>query len=748
MTKKITVEKGYNCRGLNYLANMSLEDFCRFSADDEEFCVATKEKRKWTHAHIVNVCREMLSRDECKREFENDLNRGRVYCHHSTQGFPSWCKGLIYDGVCTDIDMKNAHPKILKYKMAQASIDCPQLQYGVDNRDVLIKKYQGFKTDVIEIINGSGKPPSNEFIKMFKAECKTTIPKLLEIPENAKYYDLAKKKGKEAKAAVFFLMEDMEVEIIEIVEKFLATKNIEICLYMHDGLFVYGNHYDNPELLVEIAAAVNEKFPGLDCSFTYKKHSTVTVPDSYVEKKYTSILNDKEVAEALFEEHKDHILVNNGVIYALFNNMWTEDYERAFNAWFQDADDLLIDAGKKGAKFVSSATSKWPMYSKQLFVLCMKNLKSEDRLNNEKDLLPFLDGIYDFKTATFTKHEDAAKVPYFTYAVQRNFPTNVDPAVSARLHSVILDVFDGNAELMDEFFSFEARGLSNHVEDKVGRVIVGERNSGKGLFVAFVQNAFKGVVKTVIANDLVSKKNSSESAERQNGFLKNFCDGLLCYSEEASADKDSRINGTLWKSATSGGDTVSYRAAYGTLTTSRVRALYSITCNATPKFTTADAYDNLLICNMPCKYMDVLPQDVESIECGFTIKQGDCRIKELTKDEKYLDAFVLLALAHYKPTKPEYPIMREACLSIAEVEENHVSPFDGLKLSFEAAYVITFDANDKVQRSTLHTIVTSRFPDASPQKIGKFLEKKGVLVKKIRGTMYYCGVKRIELSNY
>jgi hypothetical protein len=74
----------------------------------------------------------------------------------------------------------------------------------------------------------------------------------------------------------------LENKILQKVISVCNSKQIEICALMFDGLMMYGNHYEEEELLLEIMDAVNEEFDKLDMVFCYKGHSQVIqVPDEY-----------------------------------------------------------------------------------------------------------------------------------------------------------------------------------------------------------------------------------------------------------------------------------------------------------------------------------------------------------------------------------------------------------------------------------------------------------------------------------
>ncbi|KAH9254392.1 hypothetical protein BASA81_007505 [Batrachochytrium salamandrivorans] len=443
---------------------------------------------------------------------------------------------------------------------------------------------------------------------------------------------------------------------------------------------------------------------------------------------------DTDVGMALFEKYRSRVIKNNGILHAYYQHTWRENIDMVFQQWISTCDFNVPCGSKQKALPAKSQTHKWSHYIKQLTCICIEKLDSVDLLNKTKDILPFQNGFYNFQTGEF-KEYNANDIVHFTYNVNRMFPSNVDAETQREIEYVITDIFNNDADLMDEFFSFEARALSNHVEDKVGRCIIGERNCAKGFIMLLDMLAFVGVVGNVISGDLVSKKNSMESAERRNGFLKTFCENLLCISEEV--DHKVPLDGTMWKSIASGGDKVKYRTAFGQLSENRIRALYTITCNKPPTFTTADASENMILCNMPCKYMEVVPED----ECdrGFVVKQADPNVKIKFIQEKYIDAYTLFVLRFYKATKPKYTIMTEMNLENTEIRDDYVDPKDGLAVCVDKLFNITKSPSDELKCSEVHKLVTSQFLHASPQKIKVYLGNRGVVVKK-NVVNYYKGI--------
>jgi uncharacterized protein YwbE len=66
---------------------------------------------------------------------------GRLFSGGSIQGIWGRYRGLVMRGLCTDIDMVNCHPVILRYICKKHNIPCPNLEYYINNRDEILKTF-------------------------------------------------------------------------------------------------------------------------------------------------------------------------------------------------------------------------------------------------------------------------------------------------------------------------------------------------------------------------------------------------------------------------------------------------------------------------------------------------------------------------------------------------------------------------------------------------------------------------------
>jgi hypothetical protein len=276
-------------REMNFLNQMDYKTFKNFSKNCKN-----EDERKQKFSLMKDYCyANIKTRGEVKRVYSYTQTTplivgGRLYCGNSIQGLPKDIRGLLLRGITTDIDMKNAHPVILKYICDKNKILCPYLTYYIRNRDTILQDFGADgKTAFLKAVNDDklNKKITNDFFKKFDKECKELQKAVTElecykhitdsVPVVRTYNWLG--------SAINRILCVYENKILQKVISVCNSKQIEICALMFDGLMMYGDYYDDEELLLEIMDGVNDEFDGLEMIFAYKEHSNVIqVPDEYV----------------------------------------------------------------------------------------------------------------------------------------------------------------------------------------------------------------------------------------------------------------------------------------------------------------------------------------------------------------------------------------------------------------------------------------------------------------------------------
>lgn len=236
---------------------------------------------------------------------------GRLFSGGSIQGIWNVYRGLLLRGIATDIDMENCHPVLLRYICNKHNIMCLNLDFYIKNRDQCLSGFetrkQG-KTAYLSSVNDDKHRQSttSQHFREFDREMKRIQKELVEIPEYKQLLDSTRLTNYNG-SAVNRILCYYENRILQSAISVINAKGIEIAVLMFDGLIIYGNHYDNQELLDDIREAVNTEFAGLDMNWTYKEFSDeLKIPPNFNHEEsliknittYESVKTDFELTHA------------------------------------------------------------------------------------------------------------------------------------------------------------------------------------------------------------------------------------------------------------------------------------------------------------------------------------------------------------------------------------------------------------------------------------------------------------------
>ena len=342
-------------------------------------------------------------------------------------------------GVGTDIDMANCHPVLLRYICHKHNIPCPNLEYYINNRDSCLALYPSRnkgKTAFLVSTNSdktSRAPNAPLCFKLYDKEMKQiqktllSIPEYNELRETIPEYKLTKNYNGSAINRVLCYYENI---VLQHAIHIINTYGLEVAILMFDGLMVYGDHYENTQLLVDIEKYVEEKMPTLNMKWTYKEHDdTLEIPEDFNEADGDDVIvanTDNEACLLLYQYFKDKIIVVKRRIFMKKNNIWMDNFEEINEYILKHTmnSNIYCRKGEDIKPFVQNINS-----AKNVRETLINKLKTEDELKNNyekfhnttKHRLAFLDGVLDFKTKQFYKWDEITFEYYSTVQIKRNF---------------------------------------------------------------------------------------------------------------------------------------------------------------------------------------------------------------------------------------------------------------------------------------------------------------------------------------
>jgi len=293
-----------NLDAVYYLNSISFETFrddCIYDAKKNgETPPLLKDIKQW-YTILKQFCKTNIkTKGITKRIYSHSLGTpsglgGRLFCSGSLQSIWSVYRGLLMRDIGTDIDMANAHPVILNYICKIHDIPCPQLEYYINNRDRCLAEFDSRevgKKAYLSSVNSDKyakvkNAPSS--FKRFDDEMGWIQRQVINIPEYQKIVQTvpdSRELNNFNGSAINRIMCYYENIILQHAIHVINGRGLEIAILMFDGLMLYGDHYDNSELLEDIERYVESKMSGLNMKWSYKPHdTTLEIPDDFVAEK-------------------------------------------------------------------------------------------------------------------------------------------------------------------------------------------------------------------------------------------------------------------------------------------------------------------------------------------------------------------------------------------------------------------------------------------------------------------------------
>lgn len=326
------ITESVDLRVIYYLSGLTYKEYSNHVVKK-----CSEEEKKKSYNIFKSLCKShKKAKGEIVRLYAHTLKTpnevgGRLFCGGSVQGLPRDIRGAIMKHT-TDIDMANAHPKILLYICKKHNISCPNLEYYCSNREKVYNSISDdrdyCKTLFLKAVNNDKltRTEKNAFFKTFDKECKAIQNKLCalplynhvvaSVPENKLYNWTG--------SAINRILCKYENEILNVMVSLLTRRSIPVAVLAFDGCMAVGDYYNDPELLMEMENLINEKFKGLDMKLTYKSHSTkIKVPDDYeISMETEQPTTPKNTFENVCEEFEDkHCKITNSSSFIkLYNN--------------------------------------------------------------------------------------------------------------------------------------------------------------------------------------------------------------------------------------------------------------------------------------------------------------------------------------------------------------------------------------------------------------------------------------------
>lgn len=760
-----------NLRATHYLNSITYDTFRKDCIDDANVNVMippTEEQIETWFACIKRFCASVIkTKGVVKRIYSHSKSTpaglgGRLYSGGSAQGIWAPYRGLCFRSVGTDIDMANAHPVILRYICKEHAIPCPQLEYYINNRDECLTAFESRaqgKHAYLVATNSDvqtklkNKPPHFRAYEKEIHQIQSAILKLDQYKPIIATVPDSKTDNNFAGSAINRVLCYYENIILAHAIHFLNQQNIEIAILMFDGLMIYGNHYNDANLLANLQAYIDREMPNLNMQWAYKQHdNSIIPPDTFNEHDYVvadifrSVINDAEAIDLFTTELKPRMLADpTGRIWFKRGNIWTSNTQQIDDALLcHILSSKVMKRGEKGKciEYTGNYRNAKPLCTgiiskiREINVVDIYNLFH----TTTKGRLCFQDGVLDFTHGTFTKWDQLDYELYTTQFIRYDFAEyfanpDADTIRQVKEH-VIENLFGNDTDLALRFLS---RAIAGHCEDKRWATFIGQRNCGKGVLYDALSNAFGEYVRTFELGFMMYQRSTeSDEVSRKNYWMLDLEFTRLAMSQEIDAkSKGMKFDGKKMKKLSGGEDYhVARRNNDRYDTVFKIDATFMMLGNNDLNVDTPDVNATRLQFSSACQfqtqdYIDTMRNMGLHELVLSTFRVADPSIKSKCASLEWKMALVYLLFQNYTHYAVDIPT--------EDVEE---SIEDKPAISILNMYDVTGKHTDLIQIDELY----ANF-DLNKKVITTELEAMGVKKKKMTSGIYrmkYCfvGIKQ------
>jgi hypothetical protein len=590
---------------------------------------------------------------------------GRLYPRNAIglQGFPSAIRNPLLEKYYHDCDIVNAH-YVLASQVADAwGLKNNSISHYVRNRDEELAKVSQnrtlAKTNFLAVMFGGNPKLMDESadwnpeirpegdVSLLEA-IKVEVAALMEMcwSKHKEWRPIVKGKDnpKASLLALFFQTE--ESKCLMSIAKYVKSVGREVGVLIHDGCCIrkIGDEVLLPEKMLRGAEAMVKADTGYEVSLLVKAwtHSYIPTTTDHPLIPADTLIDEAYAARKFGEIMGDLLVFDTGQIW-VFNQsigLWSTD-KSALERVITQLNGRLVfkQMGPTGLKTYdfSGCCDKTSLLIKKLpSVLPMRDGYMRSRIASDVGKLLWADGIYDFKTKTFTEGFDPNIV--FSARIARDFPTKRDEVVIAYIQKHTFDepfMGTGDGELLRHE---TMRMMFGDFSRKTGFIGQGPYNSSKGVYTVLLQTGFGSYVVQFNGNSLLFKSFTGES-ERDLTFAMNFCRARIAASSEIRmpSDKSGKqtravVDANLWKILCSGGDEYRTRLLFENAQTCVNKAAIIMFLNDTPDFSpaTTETQKKVKVINFSASFTEN-PTELNE-------KKSVLDIKEKYKQTEYGDA--------------------------------------------------------------------------------------------------------------
>lgn len=649
------------------------------------------------------------------------------------QCVPRDCRAALAQKYYWDVDMRNAQPTILEQYARKRGWVCTALRNYNENRDDYLQ-------EVMDVLNVEKSEAKKRITALCFGGSPTGLPAFFAHElypelrmladnirrEHPKEFQALNKRPNPTASVMALVLQTEERRCLLALDKSLASQGRSLEVLIHDGGLVRKEDGERrlPDEVLRTAEADIEATTGYKVSLLVKElKTTLERPEDTDELIPSDVIVDDAYAATVFAGLLAGKIVLDGQVWVFDDTtgIWTDDETVLNRKMAVEFREKLVfrQMSLNGIKiFNYSGDVAHQDRLRRCLPAVLKDQKGYflDRIETSVDKLLFTNGIYDFKTHTFTEGFDPEIV--FFGAVPRPFPTVRDEAkIEFVRQKFFRDPFR-NSAVGDALLHWVARGIAGHYEAKKVVVPYGNENTSKGTLMKQLGTTFGEMLIGSFQGDSLLMRSGDVEATKSLSWVKKFCDTRLSCSSEIMVDPSKRkpINGNLLKQIAGGGDPIILRTNHKDEEKVVNKSICFIFVNDLPDISPVDGSIRDRLVTIPYTYSFV---DNPTLP---THKKRDHTVSAVLKTDAYRDATVWLILDAMKAWNREPYVMPDECNSLKE----DLAPMTDIQMLLSEEYDLTGNPEDFVPTDELVTYLRNRKVDGSDRKLGDKLTQIGL----------------------
>jgi len=645
-----------------------------------------------------------------------------------------------------DIDMKNAQPNLLLQYAEKIGLECSNLKkYCSTREDVL--------TETMTILMCNRDEAKQRYISLFFGGSNVDdlpdwvrfglYPELCKIKNNIynSHLTIAKKLKNNPNSVMAYMLQSIERDCLMCLDKALTQKGRNFDVLIHDGGLVrkLENEKEFPLELLKHAEWYIHNQTGYKVELVNKpiKSSFVidTAVSNAIEISSSIVIDDSFAAKKFAELMGEHIILDSGSVWVFDNGLWNNEEAYIQKVITNCGSNLIFSQNDKMYNYSGIVKNTKNLMIKLPDILPANNGWFQERIHSDIGKLLFPNGIYDFKTQTFTTEFDSNIV--FTGVMPRPFPIKNQEIVD-RIRRISFDEAFAEDDHRETMLHSLMRAFIGDTLRKKFVIGTGHPNSGKGMIATLLHSCMGMLCSDFNGNSLLYKSGNGESS-REYGWMKANVKSRISIGSEImmrEKDKTPAIDGVLLKTISSGVDPIKMRGIYERDSSFVNKSTFFLFAQDIPNINPPDKAVQSRIIPVEWSY-----SYVDNPTLSFE-RKADYQLAKFYSENSAGDAFFWLMVEEYEKWRNnnfKEPVLSEVILNN---RDDFVPSIDYAGILNDAGYVVTRSEEDFVTFNELYPLF-----NGTKTAVGRGLG--GVLgvtkkYKKIdkKAVMVYFGLKR------